>query len=88
MKELFEIYEICNLVLGSVDLMDLIEITQNKDEYKVEANIIAEYIYDNNPNKESLASYIRDVFEEYFDEIFDMEYMILTADCMLKNLGD
>lgn len=88
MKELFEIYEICNLVLGSVDLMDLIEITQNEDEYKVEANIIAEYIYDNNPNKESLASYIRDVFEEYFDTIFDMEYMILTADCMLKNLGD
>lgn len=81
-------FEICNQVLVVADLMDLIEITGNENEYDLEANIIAEYIDDNNPNKESLASYIRDVFEEYFDTIFDMEYMILTADCMLKNLGD
>jgi hypothetical protein len=81
-------FEIVNLVLASADLIDLIEITQNEDEYEKEAKIIAQYIDDNRPDVNALARYIRQVFVEYFNQVFDMECMELIANCILKNLEE
>lgn len=80
--------KIVNTIFATADLMDLIEITGNENEYDLEANIVAEFIYDNNPNVDELTIYIQKVFSEYFNEIFDIETMKLIADCILKNLGD
>lgn len=79
-------FEICNLVLATADLMDLIEITNNENEYTIEASLVAKYINDYNPNIDELARYIRRVFATYFEVVFDMECMELIADCIIKNL--
>lgn len=79
-------FEICNLVLASADLMDLIEITDNEEEYMIEANIVAEYIDNENPNVDNLARYIQQVFISYFEECLDLEICNLVASCILKNL--
>ena len=80
--------EIVNKVLVVADLMDLIEITGNTEEYLFEAEKIAEYLEKHEPSVERLAKYIRQAFVEYFDECFDMERMELIADCILKNLEE
>ena len=80
--------EIVNKVLVVADLMELIEITGNIEEYSFEAKKIAEYLEKHEPSVKRLAKYIRQTFVEYFDECFDMERMELIADCILKNLGE
>ena len=80
--------EIVNLVLATADLMDLIEITGNENEYHPESAKIAEYIDNDNPDVDSLAKYIRQVFVSYFGECFDLEVCEMVADCILKNLED
>jgi hypothetical protein len=80
-----KILNIVNQILIVADLMDLMEYCDN-NEYEKEAKVIAQYIYDNKPNVDSLARYTRQIFVEYFNEVFDMECMELIADCILKNL--
>lgn len=80
--------EIVNKVLVVADLMDLIEITGNVEEYSFEAEKIAEYLEKHEPSVKRLARYIRQIFVEYFDECLDMEKCSLVADCILKNLGE
>jgi hypothetical protein len=78
--------EIVNKVLVVADLMELIEITGNVEEYMVETKHIAEYLEKYEPSVKRLARYIREIFVEYFDECFDMEKCSLVADCILRNL--
>ena len=80
--------EIVNTILATADLMDLIEITGNTDEYMSEAKHIAEYLEKHEPSVNRLAKYIRQTFIEYFDEMFDIQSMELIANCILKNLGE
>ena len=81
-------FEICNLVLATADLMDLIEITGNENEYTIEASLVAKYIKDYNPNIDELTRYIRRVFVTYFEECFELETCEMVADCILKNLEE
>ena len=81
--------EIVNTILAIWDPMDLIEITQNTEEYRTEATEIAKYINNKNPNVDDLAQNIQEIFAEYFnDEIIDIETTKIIADCILKNLEE
>ena len=80
--------EIVNTILATVDLMELVELTGNVNEYSFEAKKIAEYLEKYEPSAKRLARYIRQTFVEYFGEMFDMETCMMVADCILKNLGE
>ena len=82
-------FEIVNKVLVVADLMELVELTGNVEEYMAETKAIVNYLnYNTNTNVDKLAEFIHKLFVEYFDECFDMETCTMVADCILKNLGE
>ena len=78
--------EICNLVLAEADLMCLVGLHDDENEYYPEAVKVAEYIDNDNPNVDDLSRYIQQVFISYFGECFELDVCKLIADCILKNL--
>ena len=78
--------EIINEVLYQADLMGLCEFDCNTDEYLHEAQQLAEFIDNDNPNQEDLSMYIQQVFVRYFETVVDFEDSEWVAACILKNL--
>lgn len=78
--------EIINEVLYQADLMGLCEFDCNTDEYLPEAQQLAEFIDNDNPNQEDLSMYIQQVFVRYFETVVDFEDCEMIAECILKNL--
>lgn len=79
--------EIINEVLYQADLMDLCyDVDCDTNEYMMEAQQLAEFIDNDNPNQEDLSMYIQQVFVRYFEIVVDFEDCEWVADCILKNL--
>ena len=78
--------EIINEVLYQADLMGLCEFDCNTDENLPEAQQLAEFIDNDNPNQEDLSMYIQQVFVRYFETVVDFEDCEMVAECILKNL--
>lgn len=78
--------EIINEILYQADLMGLWEFDYNTDEYLPEAQQLAEFIDNDNPNQEDLSMYIQQVFVRYFRTVVDFEDCEWVAECILKNL--
>ena len=78
--------EIINEVLYQADLMDLCEFDCNENEYLSEAQQLAEFIDNDNPNQEDLSMYIQQVFVRYFETVVNFEDCEMVAEYILKNL--
>lgn len=78
--------EIINEVLYQADLMGLCEFDCDANEYMMEAQQLAEFIDNDNPNQEDLSMYIQQVFVRYFETVVDFEDCEMVAECILKNL--
>ena len=78
--------EIINEVLYQADLMGLCEFDCNTGEYLPEAQQLAEFIDNDNPNQEDLSMYIQQVFVRYFETVVDFEDCEMVAEYILKNL--
>ena len=78
--------EIINEVLYQAELMGLCEFDCNENEYLSEAQDIAEFMDNENPNQEDLRMYVQQLFECRFDMDVDFEDCDIVAECILKNL--
>lgn len=79
--------EIINEILYQADLMGLCyDVDCDANEYMMEAQQLAEFIDNDNPNQEDLSMYIQQVFVRYFETVVDFEDCEWVAECILKNL--
>ena len=78
--------EIINKVLYQADLIGLTEFDCDTNEYLPEAQQLAEFIDNENPNQEDLSIYIQRLFAIHFEEVVNNEDCDIVAECILENL--